>query len=114
MANVVPFKRPTNWDRLRADDAEKLVQERASKTDNVIFTNHATVRIDQRNISAIEVFRILRTGTIHNPPVRNEKGDWEVLVTKRITGNHREAGVATIILTADDKLVVKTVRWEDI
>lgn len=111
--NVTPFRRPINWEKLRQDQAERVIQERVAlaKGRNVIFTDHAQERMDERSITRADAFRVLRDGHCDEPK-RNEKGDWEVLVTKKIMGN-REAGVATVILTNNNTLIIKTVEWID-
>lgn len=113
MAKVIPIKDAINWQRLRTDDAEKIIRLRARNTENVIVIGHPEDRLVERGFLMSDIYRILRTGHISKPPFLNDRGDWEVLVTRIMKGTRREAGVATIILTNDDKLIVKTIRWED-
>ena len=112
MVEPTPFRRPINWDRLRTDEAERLIRERAATTGNVIFGVHAYDRIEERSIIQSDVYRILRTGFVEGTPARNEEGNWEAVVTKRMSGG-REAGVVTIILSENEYLFVKTVQWMD-
>lgn len=115
MSNVTPFRRPINWDALRPDEAETIIRRRCTdeNTASVIFTDHAWDRVSIRDITREDVFKILRTGFCHDQPVRTERGDWKVIMTKRIAGR-REAGVVTIILANEEKLVIPTVEWMDL
>jgi Domain of unknown function (DUF4258) len=114
VSNVTPLRRPINWDKLRSDEAERVIRERAlpDGTRNVIFRDHAWERVSEREITREDVFDILRTGFCGEPYL-NEKGDWQVIVTKRIKGN-REAGAVTIVLQEGDKLIIRTVEWMDL
>lgn len=111
-ADPIPFHRPIRWDRLRSDEAQRVIRKWAADTGNVIIGVHAFDRIDERSILQTDVYRILRTGHVEGNPTRNEKGEWEVVVVQRMQGT-REAGVVTIILRAQAKLFVKTVMWMD-
>lgn len=107
--------RRVNWQKLRADEAEWLIRQRAKEdsTENVIFTDHAWDRIEERDITREDVFRILRSGRCVEAPQRNEKGHWQVIVSKRLQGS-REAGAVTIILEDSEKLIIRTVQWMDV
>ena len=115
MSNVHPIRRPIDWAKLRPDDVERIVRTRAapSNTGNVIFTDHTWDRVDERDIPRETVFVILRTGYCKEGPKRNEKGHWQVTMTKRIAG-HREAGAVTIVYEEEEKLVIRTVEWMDL
>ena len=116
MADPIPFRRPTRWDNLRADEAERLVRQRVKDTGNVIFSRHALKRIRERlegyGFSTVDVLWILETGTIRDRPTREDAASWKVIVTKRMPGT-RDAGVVTLIATEDDTLFVETVEWMD-
>jgi hypothetical protein len=66
----------------------------------------------QRQISAVEVLRILREGVIEDPPkwVPN-RNEWQVKVVRR-QSNGRFAGVVTVVVE-DEALILITVEWED-
>ena len=115
MSNVTPFQRPINWSRLRADEAERIVRDRAQpdRTGQVVLTDHAWDRVGERDITRADVFRILREGRCHDPPSRNDNGDWQVIMTKRLAGQ-REAGAVTVIIHDKDMLVIRTVQWMDV
>jgi hypothetical protein len=114
MSNVTPFPRPIHWDNLRADEAERLIQKRCQSddTDSVIYTNHTWDRVSERDITRADIVRILRNGHCDQPK-RNERGKWQVIVSMRLKGS-REAGVVTVILEKEEKLVVRTVEWIDV
>ena len=93
MGEVTPFRRPINWNKLRADEAETVIRRRAGPEDTgqVIFTDHTWDRVPEREINRADTFDILRTGYCLDQPKRNERGNWQVTVSKRLAG-HREAG----------------------
>ena len=70
-------------------------------------------RMAERDIIDVEVFRILQNGALSREPEQTPKGEWKLKLVMRLRGN-RDAGVVTIILHGDRKLLVKTVEWEDL
>ena len=80
---------------------------------SIIFGEHAFERVDERSITQLDAYNILRTGFIEDGPQRNIEGEWEVIVVKRMPGS-REAGVVTIIFRDREYLFVKTVEWMDV
>lgn len=112
MVEPTPFKRPIRWERLRTDEAETVIRERAADTSKVVFSTHAFERVDDRTITIIDAYRILRSGFVEEPLQKNINGDWEARVTKRMPGS-REAAVVTIVFREEDKLFIKTVMWVD-
>lgn len=110
-AEIIPFKRPIHWSRLRADEAQTVIRERVRKN-RFFLSDHAFERLDERDLTTVDVLAILRTGDVQSAPVENEHKDWEVVVVKRMPGG-REAGAATIIFRDDDTILVKTVMWMD-
>jgi hypothetical protein len=111
MADPVPFRRPIHWNRLRADEATRVINERAKNTDNVIIGFHAFDRVEERSIVAEDIYWILRTGTAEGPPVLKD-GEWKVIMVRRMPGT-REAGVVTLIVEENEEVFVKTVEWMD-
>ncbi len=95
---------------MRADEAEKLIQERAADSAKVVILGHPEERCEERDINDVELYQILRGGVVTDAP-RLEEGDWVAVISRRIRGT-RDAGVVTIILR-EDKLIVKTVMWVD-
>ena len=112
MVDPIPFRRPINWARIRNDEAERLIRERAADTSKIRFSLHAYDRVAERSITQIDAIRILRTGHVEGNPQKNVEGEWEVTVVKRMPGT-REAGVVTIVWRTKDELFVKTVEWMD-
>jgi hypothetical protein len=97
---------------LTAAVAEKRIRDAARVTANIIWSNHARQRMAERDISDVDVLRILRTGHVSDPPVKTERHEWKCKVVLKIRGA-RSAGVLTIILY-NGKLFLKTVEWEDL
>ena len=113
-SNIVKFQRPIRWDNLRSDEAKRVVQDLAQDTGKVLIGFHATERQDERgSITSLHVLDILRTGDVLNAPKKNDRGDWEVEVEKRIRGG-RDAVAVTIIIAEGKSLFVKTVMWRDL
>ncbi len=112
MVDPVPFKRPVNWQRLRSDDAERIIRQRSQDTDNIVLTTHAMERMEERGIPEPEVHRILRAGQIEGVPERDGAA-WKVTMVRRLPQG-REAGVVTAIVQDDRKVFVVTVEWMDL
>jgi hypothetical protein len=91
--------------------ARALIAERAVDTVNVILGDHARKRIEERGISDIEIYRVLRYGNVLEAPTRTRLKEWKCKVVMRVKG-HGVAGVITVILH-DGGLFIKTVEWED-
>ena len=47
MADPTPFRRSINWNKLRTDEAERLIRERVQDTDNVIISRHARAHMEK-------------------------------------------------------------------
>ena len=97
--------------RLRPDRARDIIHAAAQDTANVIFGTHALQRMEERGVSDLEVYRILRTGYISEPPERTDRGEWKCKVIKKLRGQ-RTLGVITVIMQ-HGRLFIKTVEWED-
>lgn len=116
MADPIPLRpRPIQWDRLRADQAERIIHERAKNSDNVVVIGPPAERMEERSIFRPDLDRILRTGMVMDRPKRatDKSGQlaWEAVVVKRLKGG-RDAAAVTIILR-EERLIVKTVEWVD-
>ena len=98
--------------RLTAAVAEKRIRQIALVTENVILGTHALERMTEREIFDVDVFHVLRSGYVDEPPEQTAQNEWKCKVTLKIRGG-RTAGVVTIILQ-NAKLFVKTVEWEDV
>lgn len=107
-----PPPRPINWQRLRREEAERIIHERAQISDNINWTEHALERSQERDITSQEIYRILRDGQVLQEPTLNDHGDWEAVIQRRVRGN-RDAGAVTIIIEKNNELTLKTVMWMD-
>lgn len=90
------------------------VQNYAEQSENVFFSSHARERMQERDVTDVEVLRVLRLGMIDGRPWIEERGGDMAckVVQKQPCG--RRLGVVTIIITAKGRLFVKTVEWEDV
>ena len=96
----------------RPEQLLAIIRERAERSDRVVLTFHALERMEQRDITAVDVFGILRRGRIAGSIGRGkEPGDWVCKLVDRIKGT-REAGVVTAVVRSG-RLVIVTVEWED-
>jgi len=75
--NVIPIKRPINWRKLRPDEAERIIKERASITSNVIITYHARERVEERSILQSDLYQILREGYVDEAPEKDVSGSYK-------------------------------------
>ncbi len=98
--------------RLTCANAKRIVNQRASDSSKVVLTFHALERMGERGVIADEVYRILRSGSVYILPIRNEVGDWQVEIEKRMPGG-RDLAIVTVVPT-EDKLIVRTVMWRDL
>src|SRR5688500_9168465 len=83
--------------RLTRSVAESRIHKIAQDSDNIIFSEHALERMEERGIDDIQVLEILRTGMVVDDPTRTEFKEWKCKIVKKLRGG-REAGVVTIIL----------------
>lgn len=96
----------------RPSDIEARVRELAS-TKDVRWSEHALDRMEEREISRLEVLRVLRLGSISGDVhAGKHPGEWKVKMTFRPKGS-REIGVVTVVLNMEC-LLLKTVEWEDL
>lgn len=98
---------------MNARRAEEVVRKIAAKDTDVQFTIHANERMEERDISLADVMRVLRKGSVEEPPKSGKgKGEWKVKVTRHQRGC-RDIGVVTLIIR-ESKLLILTVEWEDL
>jgi hypothetical protein len=116
MRDPIPFRRPVRWHDLRTDEAERVIRERVRDTDNVIISEHALLRVNQRfsdtTFTNEDVYWLLESGNVSRRPTKENATEWKVIVVKRMPGT-REVGVVTLIATNSNRLFVKTVEWMD-
>jgi predicted sugar kinase len=111
MDETSPAQRVIRY-RLTAAIAEQRIREFAAVSDNIKWSAHALMRMDEREIFDNDVLRILRRGMIGGDPEETPQGEWKCKMALRLRGT-REAGVVVIILKRGG-LLVKTVEWEDL
>lgn len=99
--------------RMTVTIAQKKIRELARVTENIIFTNHAIERMEERDITDFEVYDILRTGYANTIQDSKVGEGFECKITKKLQGR-REAGVVTAVKEKSRKLVIITVEWEDL
>lgn len=91
---------------------QERIRKLSGETKNIYLSDHAQERMWERDISAMEVFDVLRLGMVDGVPwIEDETGEQACKVVLRRKGQ-RAIGVVTILLV-EDGLLVKTVEWED-
>ena len=111
MSNVVPI-RPIRWSKLRSDEAERVIRERAGK-DAIIYSHHGgTERSEGRSIPRADIKRMLLEGYADEPKKDPDTGDWKVKL-RRPKKRQREFGVIVAIPEEQPNVIVVTVEWED-
>lgn len=117
MADPIPIRRPVRWEKLRSDEAEKLIREWSIETDRVTITLHAFDRSEERStldlIDTQTIYRILQTGQVLGEPTKNEKGHWQATIVSRMPGG-RDACAVTVIVRENRTLIVRTAMWKDL
>lgn len=97
----------------RPERLTRIVRSLAEDSDRVIVGDHARDRMEERDILDVDVFRVLRKGTLKGPIEPGKKfGEWRCKMVERIRGA-REVGVVTVVVR-EQKLFVVTVEWEDL
>ena len=98
---------------LTAKRAETLIRKLAERSQNVVFSHHAMLRMEQRTISLMDVFNVLTKGFVEaTPKPAKSHGEWVCKVVRHARGN-RDIGVITILIR-EERLFIKTVEWEDL
>lgn len=98
---------------LRPDEVLDRIKHLAKDSKNVGFSDHAEERMDERGITDLDVFRVLRSGDISGPIVAGKfEGEWKCKIVAPVKGR-REVGVVTLLIR-NKKLRIKTVEWEDV
>jgi hypothetical protein len=99
--------------RLFREEIVKRIRDLASK-DKIFWSDHAFVRVDERDIDALVAKRILERGDLKDDlvePGRNED-EWKVTMVDRLKPN-RDAGVVAVVV-GKKWLRVITVKWIDL
>ncbi|MEP6483110.1 MAG: DUF4258 domain-containing protein [Rudaea sp.] len=98
--------------RLTSAIAEKRIRHISETTSCVVLTTHARQRMVLRDITATELYRILRFGEVVGIPTLNKHGDWKCKIVFRLRGR-RTAGAVVALDGRKGLVVVITVEWED-
>lgn len=99
--------------RPRLADMHATIRKLAEEDRNVYLSFHAKERMDLRSITRIDVIRVLKRGHIDGDIVAGQsQGEWKCKVVANVRGS-RDIGVITLVI-GGDRLLVKTVEWEDL
>ena len=67
--------------------ALKIIRELAEDSSKVIITHHARERMQQRNITDIQIFRCLLHGNMQDSPYRDPRGSWKMKLENKSAGD---------------------------
>jgi hypothetical protein len=97
----------------RPERLTHIIRFLAEDSDRVILSDHARERMDERDIVDVDVFRVLRKGSLKGAiePGKRPR-EWRCKMVDRIRGA-REVGVVTVVIQ-EERLFVVTVEWEDL
>lgn len=86
---------------------QRYIRTAAATSDNVIFTQHALLRMRQRQVSRVAAFEILRKGVIRREPEPNLRhGTLECRMEYYVAG--RNLALVTAVDAGDPAVVVVT------
>ena len=89
------------------------IRRLAQTSEKILFSPHALSQMDARGLTDLEVMKALRLGEISGEPwFEPEIGGRGCKVVFRPRGS-RMIGVITVVMDADELLLLKTVEWED-
>ena len=98
---------------MNARRAEEVIRKIAVNDTAIQFTTHAQERMEERDISLADVVRVLRNGTVEEPPKAGKgKDEWKAKVIRHQRGC-RDIGVVTLVVR-ESTLLILTVEWEDL
>ncbi len=99
--------------RPKLADVHATIRHIAEVDRQIYLSCHAKERMEQRSITRLDVIRVLRRGHIDGPIEPGDgPGEWKCKVVANVRGS-RDIGVVTLII-GSDRILVKTVEWEDI
>jgi hypothetical protein len=99
--------------RPKLADIHAAIRRIANEDRQVYLSSHAKERMEQRSITRLDVVRVLNRGHIDGPITPGDApGEWKCKVVANVRGS-RDIGVVTLVI-ANEKLLVKTVEWEDL
>lgn len=99
--------------RPRLHELHAIIRKLAEEDQRVYLSYHSRERMGLRSITRIDVIRALKRGHIDGDVVAGQSpGEWKCKVVANVRGS-RDIGVVTLVI-GGDKLLVKTVEWEDL
>lgn len=108
----IPDSRVTNF-RPKLGELTATIRRIAEADRRVYLSKHARQRMDLRTITRVDVIRVLVRGHIEGEIVLGESpGEWKCKVVANVKGS-RDIGVVTLVI-GGDRILVKTVEWEDL
>lgn len=98
---------------LRPNEFIERVRFLASDTRFVGWSRHARDRMAERGISIRVALTVIREGHVAGPiEPGTSRGEWKAKIVRNVKGR-RDVGVV-VLLIRNNRLLVKTVEWEDI
>ncbi|WP_298259896.1 DUF4258 domain-containing protein [Bradyrhizobium sp.] len=97
----------------RAETVGELVRKLAADTTKIKWSAHAFERMSERGITDKTALEVMRKGSPKGKvEAGRERGEWKIKMAYRPNGR-REVGVV-VITVRTERLLVKTVEWEDV
>jgi hypothetical protein len=97
----------------RLSQLGEMVRRLAANSDNIKWSDHAFVRMDERGITDVVALDVMRLGEPIGPVEAGANPDeWKIKMTRAVKGR-REVGVV-VVTVRSTHLLVKTVEWEDL
>lgn len=95
----------TGWSK---SQWQRHIRILAATAGNIVFTDHALIRMRQRRISRLEAFEILKKGVIRREPEPNpRRGTLECRMEYYVAG--RNLALVAAVDAADPRVIVVTV-----
>lgn len=110
----MPLRRSTKWP-VHAPRPEPMLEtiRRLSKERKIGFLDHAVERLSERGFDMFDVWETLENGYIDGAiKAGKREGEWKVKLVDVPEGRSRKMGVVTIVVK-EQRLLIKTVEWED-
>ncbi|MGN6621976.1 MAG: DUF4258 domain-containing protein [Sphingomonas sp.] len=99
--------------RPKVADLHATIRKIAREDRLVYLSHHARERMERRSISRLDVVRVLTRGHIEGVVLPGDNpGEWKAKVVANVRGS-RDIGVVTLVISFE-KILVKTVEWEDL
>lgn len=108
MSNVVSI-RPELPRTLTRQEAGDLVRDVIADSGNIVWTSHARQRMEQRDVTDLQVLRVLKRGTVVADPVFGNDRNWEVTFEDISAGETIRVAVAIDVDRMGHVLVIVTV-----